>query len=75
MVPGMRILTLAVAAFAAVTVSAPSRAQGAIEASLPEIRRGFQDWMLDNRVPGLVWGVVKDGRLVAVEDGIFRFHA
>ncbi len=67
MVPGMRILTLAVAAFAAVTVSAPSRAEGAIEASLPEIRRGFQDWMLDNRVPGLVWGVVKDGRLVAVE--------
>jgi CubicO group peptidase (beta-lactamase class C family) len=66
MVRPMRILTLAVAAFAAATVSAPAAAQ-TIEASLPEIRKGFQDWMLDNRVPGLVWGVVKDGKLVAVE--------
>ena len=66
MVRPMRILTLAVAAFAAATVSAPAAAQS-IEASLPEIRKGFQDWMLDNRVPGLVWGVVKDGKLVAVE--------
>jgi CubicO group peptidase (beta-lactamase class C family) len=63
MVSGMRILTLA---FAAVALSAPAAAQS-IEASLPEIRKGFQDWMVDNRVPGLVWGVVKDGRLVAVE--------
>lgn len=66
MVRPMRILTLAVAAFAAATVSAPASAQS-IEASLPEIRKGFADWMLDNRVPGLVWGVVKDGKLVAVE--------
>jgi D-alanyl-D-alanine-carboxypeptidase/D-alanyl-D-alanine-endopeptidase len=63
MVEPMRILTLAIAAFA---LAAPAAAQS-IEASLPEIRKGFADWMLDNRVPGLVWGVVKDGKLVAVE--------
>jgi CubicO group peptidase (beta-lactamase class C family) len=63
MVRAMRILTLAVAAFA---LAVPAAAQS-IEGSLPEIRKGFADWMLDNRVPGLVWGVVKDGKLVAVE--------
>jgi CubicO group peptidase (beta-lactamase class C family) len=63
MVASMRILTMAVAAIA---LAAPAAAQP-IEASLPEIRKGFADWMVDNRVPGLVWGVVKDGRLVAVE--------
>lgn len=31
------------------------------------MRQGFADWMLDNRVPGLVWGVVKDGRLIHAE--------
>jgi serine-type D-Ala-D-Ala carboxypeptidase/endopeptidase len=59
----MRTLTLALA-FA---LSAPAIAQTGVEAALPEIRKGFADWMLDNRVPGLVWGVVKDGKLVAVE--------
>lgn len=59
----MRTLTLAIA-FA---LAAPAAAQTSMEAALPEIRKGFADWMLDNRVPGLVWGVVKDGKLVAVE--------
>lgn len=59
----MRTIALAVA----LTLAAPAVAQTGIEASLPEIRKGFSDWMLDNRVPGLVWGVVKDGKLVAVE--------
>ncbi|WP_374385642.1 serine hydrolase domain-containing protein [Sandaracinobacter sp.] len=61
----MRILTLAVAAIALAT---PAAAQSTgLEAALPEIRKGFADWQLDNRVPGLVWGIVKDGRLIHVE--------
>ncbi|MFN7398517.1 MAG: serine hydrolase domain-containing protein, partial [Sandaracinobacter sp.] len=65
----MRTLSLAFAAFAAaaVALAAPAAAQTGVEAALPEIRKGFTDWMLDNHVPGLVWGVVQDGRLVAVE--------
>ena len=27
----------------------------------------FEKWMADNHIPGLVWGVVKDGRLVHVK--------
>jgi CubicO group peptidase (beta-lactamase class C family) len=60
----MRRYSLAVAAL---LVAGPALSQTSVEASIPEIRKGFADWMLDNRVPGLVWGVVKDGRLVAVE--------
>lgn len=60
-------LTLAVALAPAVAAATPAMAQTGLEAALPEIRKGFADWMLDNRVPGLVWGVVKDGKLVAVE--------
>jgi CubicO group peptidase (beta-lactamase class C family) len=63
----MRTFSLAFAAFAAVALAAPAAAQTGVEAALPEIRKGFADWMLDNHVPGLVWGVVKDGKLVAVE--------
>jgi CubicO group peptidase (beta-lactamase class C family) len=67
----MRILSPALAALAAVTLAAPAaaqeRGQSAIEAAAPEIRKGFETWMLDNHVPGLVWGVVKDGKLVLVE--------
>jgi serine-type D-Ala-D-Ala carboxypeptidase/endopeptidase len=59
----MRTLTLAVA----LCLATPAAAQTSVDAALPEIRKGFADWMLDNRVPGLVWGVVKDGKLVAVE--------
>ncbi len=47
-----------------------SRAQPAvpeeIARALPEIDRQFADWMLDARVPGLVYGIVADGRLVHV---------
>ncbi len=60
----MRTLTLAVAALSLAT---PAAGQTGVEAALPEIRKGFADWMLDNHVPGLVWGVVKDGKLIAVE--------
>ncbi len=60
----MRNLTLA---FAALTLAVPASAQADIGESLPEIRKGFADWMLDQRAPGLVWGVVKDGMLIHVE--------
>lgn len=47
-------------------LAAPAPATG-VDAAVPEIRRTFADWMLDQRVPGLVWGIVADGRLVHVE--------
>ncbi|MBS3961997.1 MAG: beta-lactamase family protein [Sandarakinorhabdus sp.] len=60
----MRLLTTALAALA---FSLPVAAQADVSASVPEMRKGFADWMLDQRAPGLVWGIVKDGRLVHVE--------
>lgn len=60
----MRTLTLAFAAFA---LCLPAAAQTDVSASVPQIRKGFADWMLDQRAPGLVWGIVQDGRLVHVE--------
>ncbi len=62
----MRILTLALATLAAL-LSTPAAAQADLPASAPEIRKAFQDWMLDQHVPGLVWGIVKEGKLVHVE--------
>lgn len=59
----MRTLILALA----LSVSAPALSQTPLEATLPDIRKGFQDWMVDNRVPGLAFGIVKDGKLVHVE--------
>lgn len=35
-------------------------------AMLGDIDRIFDEWRLDSHVPGLVYGIVKDGRLVAV---------
>jgi CubicO group peptidase (beta-lactamase class C family) len=57
----------------AVLCSVPARAEesapsptGAVAAAVPEIDRMFAEFALDARVPGLVWGVVVDGRLVHV---------
>jgi CubicO group peptidase (beta-lactamase class C family) len=52
---------------ALVLVAAPAAADPALEAALPEIRALFADWQVDGRVPGLAWGIVKDGRLVHLE--------
>lgn len=39
--------------------------------ALPQVERLFDDWKRDARAPGLVWGIVKDGRLVALKaDGV-----
>ena len=65
----MRSLILAAALALSTPLAAQSTISGAtgLEAALPEIRKGFADWQLDNRVPGLVWGIVKDGKLIHVE--------
>jgi CubicO group peptidase (beta-lactamase class C family) len=44
---------------------APARAQSA--ATLAEIDRVMEHYRLDAHIPGMVWGVVKDGRLVHVK--------
>lgn len=53
-------------------LAAPAAAQPAppLASPLPEIaaiRAGFAEWQKAQNVPGLVWGVVKDGALVHVE--------
>lgn len=65
----MRILSLALAAFslASPALSQSGGAQSEIDSSLPEIRQGFEAWKAANNVPGLVWGVVKDGKLIHAE--------
>ncbi len=45
----------------------PAAADPRLEAALPEIRRGFADWMRDSRVPGLVWGIVTPEGLAHLE--------
>ncbi|MFN3370302.1 MAG: serine hydrolase domain-containing protein [Sphingomonadaceae bacterium] len=57
---------------AASLLAAPASAQPATAPAspLPEIaaiRAGFAEWRTAQNVPGLVWGVVKDGALVHVE--------
>ncbi|WP_235976602.1 serine hydrolase domain-containing protein [Sandaracinobacteroides hominis] len=60
----MRFLALGLAAL---SLSVPAIAQSELDPSLPEIRKGFEEWKAANHVPGLVWGVVKDGTLIHVE--------
>lgn len=59
----MRTITLALA----LALSTPALSQTPLESALPEIRKGFQEWMAANNVPGLAFGIVKDGRLVHAE--------
>ncbi len=61
-----RSLIIALAVFAAATlVAAPAHAQS--EATRAAIDRGMEQFQLDAHVPGMVWGVVKDGTLVYVK--------
>ncbi len=69
------ILGMVLAAAVVVAASAPAAAAEAAAplpaAALGEIRQLFDDWKRDARAPGLVWGVVQGGRLVALgADGI-----
>ena len=59
----MRTLFLALA----LSASVPALAQTPLDAALPEVRKGFQDWMAANNVPGLAFGIVKDGKLIHAE--------
>lgn len=62
----MRILSgvlLALALIAPARAAEPSR-QAAIATAIPAIDRLFDDYRLDAHVPGLVYGIVADGRLV-----------
>ena len=53
---------------ALVLLAAPgARAAEPDPALLEQVDGIFNDWRLDSHVPGLVYGIVKDGRLVAVK--------
>ncbi|MFN3590586.1 MAG: serine hydrolase domain-containing protein [Thermaurantiacus sp.] len=45
----------------------PAAPTAEVAAALPEIERLFDDWRRDARAPGLVWGIVHEGRLVALK--------
>lgn len=63
----MRTLLLSIAAFSIAALASVPAAGADVPAAVPEVRKVFSDWMLDQRAPGLVWGIVKDGKLVHVE--------
>lgn len=48
-------------------IAAPLRAADLDPAALAEVDRIFAQWRLDAHVPGLVYGIVADGRLVHVK--------
>lgn len=55
---------LALAALLCSLIAAPA---SALEQILPDIRRSFAEWQQARHVPGLVWGIVRDGELLHVE--------
>ena len=56
---------LALVTLALLAPAGPAAAQSA--AVLAEIDQGMERYRLDAHIPGMVWGVVKDGRLVHVK--------
>ncbi|MDO8913604.1 MAG: serine hydrolase domain-containing protein [Phenylobacterium sp.] len=61
-----RFRTMAVAILAALLAPQSLQAAPPTADVLREIDQIFETWRLDSHVPGLVYGVVQDGRLVAV---------
>src|SRR5262245_16957708 len=53
--------------FAALLVFAAATAVHAQDATLAEIDRTMENYRLDAHIPGMVWGIVQDGRLVHVK--------
>ena len=45
---------------------ATAPAPASVEALAPQLERYFAEWAARAHVPGLAWGIVKDGRLVMV---------
>jgi CubicO group peptidase (beta-lactamase class C family) len=43
-----------------------------LEAAMPEVDQIFRKYVSDREIPGLVWGVVIDGRLAQVESAGVR---
>lgn len=63
----MKRLLLAAALAFALPAAAPAQPPPPeIAAAIPAIDRIFADWRLDAHAPGLVWGIVAEGRLVHV---------
>jgi serine-type D-Ala-D-Ala carboxypeptidase/endopeptidase len=58
-------LVVACAALACVATPAPVAAQDA--ATLAAVDQAMETYRLDAHIPGMVWGIVKDGRLVHVK--------
>ncbi len=54
------------AAAAATAPKAAGAGPGPADAAIAEIERLFDDWRRDARAPGLVWGIVRGGRLETV---------
>lgn len=49
-------------------MAGPARAEAGLDQrTLDTVEKIFADWRLDAHVPGLVYGIVQDGRLVAVK--------
>ena len=48
---------------------------GKLESALPEIDRIFRRYAADRKIPGMVWGIVIDGRLAHVESAGVRERA
>jgi len=53
-------------AAAVLVLAAPAQATPPTPAALAQVDRVFADWQIAAHIPGLVYGVVADGRLVAV---------
>ncbi|MGE0816058.1 MAG: serine hydrolase domain-containing protein [Vicinamibacterales bacterium] len=57
----------AMAAVAALLLLAPAAATAQSAATLAAVDRAMDAYRLDAHIPGMVWGIVKDGRLVHVK--------
>jgi CubicO group peptidase (beta-lactamase class C family) len=63
--PTCSIRALAIVIAGGLLAAAPAHAQSA--ATLAEVDRVMEAYRLDAHIPGMVWGIVKDGRLVHVK--------
>ncbi|HYJ29510.1 MAG TPA: serine hydrolase domain-containing protein, partial [Allosphingosinicella sp.] len=61
-----RLLLAAALALAAPSSASAQPAPAEIASAIPAIERIFADWRLDAHSPGLVYGIVADGRLIHV---------
>jgi len=67
MVAALCTCSVAPARTSAERTSQPEAVPAAITAAIPAVDRIFADYRLDAHVPGVVYGIVADGRLVYVK--------